>query len=211
MSRRYHMTQTEEIEKCAELMPAVYNHCCNDGEIYQQSEKIRQAMAVALGAGKYKIEEFSKPFAEIAGKKENVEKLALAIEAWNDEDKVEADFLRVHRSWIGSDVGKYLEEYYRTELCLFLKLPMIYTSQCAACKKNMTLTQMKEAYACSHEGPYCTEACYDTLFADCIICGQKNMTCLVNQRTPFIKEAKLECACDACLMKKYGLGLRWIC
>jgi hypothetical protein len=84
---------------------------------------------------------------------------------------------------------------------------MIHSGECAACKTKMTLSQIDAAYARTSDGPYCSEACYDTLFANCVICGHRNMTCLRNQQTPYIHDAKLECACDECLQKKYNVSI----
>jgi hypothetical protein len=202
------MDTMTKLRKCKEMMDILYEFIRNDGKIYKESEPLRKRMEDALYAkylrGRpYNVIGFAIEFGLIAGSKNTVERLAREMDEMNDGDKKEGNFLRQHRTWIGDDAGKYLEEYYRTELCLHLNMPMVHSSHCAACQKPMTLAQCEKAIS----GKYCSDACYDTLFADCVICGQKNMTCLTNQKTPYIPSAKLECACDQCLQKKYNISI----
>jgi hypothetical protein len=200
---------SESVERCNALTPVVYEFVRNEGKLYEESGPTRQRMEEAILAGKYDIKPFEKEFQTIAGRKEIYEKLAEILDY--DEKSEEGTFLLAHRSWIGDQAGSCLEEYYRTELCHYLNVPMIHTDYCAVCKQGMTIEQFNHAYVGGSGGKrYCSEACYDTLFSNCVICGHRNLTCQVNQRTPFISEAKLECACDDCLLKKYNLSLCWI-
>lgn len=76
---------------------------------------------------------------------------------------------------------------------------------CEVCDKQ--IKSAKEQYACYGGSYYCSEACYDSLFVACTICGQKNMTCLQNAKHPYIFKAPLELACDQCLQKKHKVGI----
>lgn len=56
-------------------------------------------------------------------------------------------------------------------------------------------------------GYYCSEKCYDTLFADCLECGQRNMTALTNSRPNASKPERggpENQLCDKCHAKKHN-------
>lgn len=181
----------------------LYDIIMNDAAAYKESETIRLAMQKSLLAGTYTHHRFIWQFANIAKNHARIERIAKEMTEFNDGDETDAWFLRQHRSDIGDGAGKYLEEYYRIELCLQLNIPIIHSGHCETCKKAMSWEQQEE----SIHGRYCSDLCYELCFANCVICGQRNMTCVTNARTPYIREAKLEQACDACLLKKYNLSI----
>lgn len=76
-------------------------------------------------------------------------------------------------------------------------------TECAVCSAS-TKKDLFTRYGGSY---YCSEACWDSLFLPCNICGHKNLTCSTNLKHPYIFGAPLEQACDQCLQKKHNVGI----
>lgn len=194
------------MEKCSELEDVLYEFIRNDGDIYREkTTPILTMMERHLKEKTYETPSFVLMFEQLACSDKIVKKLAAVLKEENDGNEKDSKFYRENRFWIGTHTAPFLEEYYRTELCLHLKLGVISSRHCSACNKGLTLEQANE----SQGKVWCSDKCYEVVWGliPCCICGKKNMTCTTNAKTPYIHGAALEQACDQCLQKKYGVSI----